>query len=119
ETRTAEQIAATIEGVGGSLSATSNQDFLTVSVDALSDDAALAFDLLGDVMLHSTFSESELELARTRALSALALQLSEPTSLADRFFAQEVYGRHPYARRPTAESYTAAGNTTIVPTDPG
>ena len=112
--RTAEQIAATIEGVGGSLSASSNQDFLTVSVDALSDDAQLAFDLLGDVTLHSTFSESELELARTRALSALALQLSEPGSLADRFFAQELYGRHPYARRPTAESYKAVTRDDVV-----
>ncbi len=113
-TRTAEQIAATIEGVGGSLSASSNQDFLTVSVDALSDDAQLAFDLLGDVTLHSTFPASELDLARTRALSALALQLSEPASLADRFFAQELYGRHPYARHPTAESYKAVTRDDVV-----
>src|SRR5437879_1826295 len=112
--RTAEQIAATIEGVGGSLSASSNQDFLTVSVDALSDDAQLAFDLLGDVTLHSTFPASELDLARTRALSALALQLSEPASLADRFFAQELYGRHPYARHPTAESYKAVTRDDVV-----
>src|SRR5207247_1223870 len=113
-TRTAEQIAETIEGVGGSLSASSNQDFLTVSVDALSDDAQLAFDLLGDVTLHSTFPASELDLARTRALSALALQLSEPASLADRFFAQELYGRHPYARHPTAESYKAVTRDDVV-----
>src|SRR6266705_2966301 len=113
-TRTAEQIAATIEGVGGSLSASSNQDFLTVSVDALSDDAQLAFDLLGDVTLHSTFPASELDLARTRALSALALQLSEPASLAYRFFAQELYGRHPYARHPTAESYKAVTRDDVV-----
>jgi len=49
DTRTAEQIAATIEGVGGSLSASAGPDFLTISVDALSDQAGLVFDLLGDV----------------------------------------------------------------------
>src|SRR5205823_3851577 len=59
-TRTAEQIASTIEGVGGHLSASSADDFLTISVDALSDQLELVFDLLGDVTLHSTFPTSEL-----------------------------------------------------------
>ena len=105
DTRTADQIAATIEGVGGSLSASSGADFLTISVDALSDQAELVFDLLGDVTLHSTFPEGELELARTRALSALALQLSQPSSVAQRFFASEIYGRNPYGKSATRESY--------------
>src|SRR5207244_2099508 len=107
ERRTAEQLAATIEGVGGSLSASSGDDFLTVSADALSDQVDLVFDVLGDVVLHATFPASEVELARTRALSALALELSRPASLASRFFASEVYGRNPYGRSATRESYTA------------
>src|SRR2546425_384768 len=107
ERRTAEQLAATIEGVGGSLSAASGDDFLTVSADALSDQVDLVFDVLGDVVLHATFPASEVELARTRALSALALELSRPASLASRFFASEVYGRNPYGRSATRESYTA------------
>ena len=106
-TRTAEQIAATIEGVGGTLSASSGDDFLTVSLDILSDHADLAFDLLGDVTRRATFPEDELELARTQALSALALALSQPQNVAARFFAREVYGRHPYGRSTTTESYRA------------
>ena len=107
DSRSAEQIAATIEGVGGTLSATSGDDFLTISADALSDQAELVFDLLGDVTLHATFPESELELARTRALSALALQLSQPSAVAQRFFGREIYGRNPYGRSATRESYRA------------
>jgi predicted Zn-dependent peptidase len=106
-TRSAEQIAATIEGVGGHLSASSSEDFLTISADALSDQLELVFDLLGDVTLHSSFPTSELELARTRALSALALQLSQPGAVAQRFFEQEIYGRNPYGRSPTRDSYRA------------
>jgi len=106
-TRTAEQISATIEGVGGSLSANSGDDFLTVSVDVLSDHADLAFDLLGDVTRRATFPADELELARTQALSALALALSQPENVADRFFNREVYGRHPYGRSSTTDSYKA------------
>ena len=107
DSRSAEQIAATIEGVGGTLSASSADDFLTISAEALSDQAGLVFDLLGDVTLHSTFPENEVELARTRALSALALQLSQPGAVAQRFFGSEIYGRNPYGRSATRESYRA------------
>jgi zinc protease len=107
ETRSAEQIAQLIEGVGGSLSASAGDDFLTVTADALSDQLELVCTLLGDVTLHPTFPDGELELARTRALSALALELSEPGRLAQRRFASEVYGRHPYGRSATRESYRA------------
>ena len=113
-TRTAEQLAATIEGVGGSLAASSGDDFLTISADALSDRVDLLFDLLGDVVLHATFPASELELARTRSLSALSLQLSQPGSVADRFFASEIYGRNPYGRSPTSDSYRAVTDDDVI-----
>ena len=106
-TRSAEQIAASIEGVGGSIGASSGDDFLTVSAHALSDHADLAFDLLGDVVRRATFPTDELELARTQALSALALALSQPEIVADRLFKRELYGRHPYGRSPTSDSYKA------------
>jgi zinc protease len=106
-TRSADQIAATIEGVGGSLGAASDADFLTITASALSDQLELVFDLLGDVVLHSSFPASELELARTRALSGLALELSEPATVAARFLAREIYGENPYGKSPTAESFKA------------
>ena len=106
-TRTADQLAATIEGVGGSIAAASGDDFLTVSAGVLSDHAGLAFDLLGDVVRRATFPTDELELARTQALSSLALALSQPSNVADRFFQREIYGRHPYGRSPTEASYKA------------
>lgn len=59
-TRTADQIAAAIEGVGGSIGASTGDDFLTISTDVLSDHADLAFSLLGDVTRRATFPEQEL-----------------------------------------------------------
>src|SRR5207237_10009090 len=61
----------------------------------------------GTVTRHPTCPEGELELARTRALSALALQLSQPSAVAERFFGKEIYGRNPYGRSATRESYRA------------
>ena len=105
--RSAEDIAATIEGAGGSLSARSGDDFFTIAANALSDQLDLVFALLGDVTLNATFPAAEFELARTRELSTLSLALSQPGSLAGRFFAAEIYGMNPYGRSATEASYKA------------
>jgi len=114
ESRTAEQIAAEIEGVGGTLQATSGSDFFAVTATVLADHVGLAFDLIGDVLLHATFPESELELARTRFLSALRVDKSDPATLATRFFASEVYGAHPYGHSQTEASLAAISRSDVV-----
>lgn len=102
--RTADQIAAEIEGVGGSLSAGAGADFFSVFTTVLSENAELAFDLMSDVLLNATYPDEELELARTRTLSALQVEKSDPGSLAGRYFQKALYGDHPYGRQPTEES---------------
>jgi len=113
-TRSAEQIAATIEGVGGTLGAGGGEDFFTVSTDVLSDHADLAFELLGDVTRRATFPAEELELARTRYLSSLEVELSQPENVATRVFAKELFGRHPYGRSATPASYKAITRADVV-----
>ncbi len=113
-TRDAEQIAAAIEGVGGSLSASSGNDFLTISTDVLSDHADLAFALLGDAARRATFPDKELDLARTRALSSLEVELSQPEAVASRAFQKEIYGRHPYGRATSAASFKAITREDVV-----
>ncbi len=106
-TRTADQIAAAIEGVGGSLEASAGDDFFTVSLTVLRDYLDRGLDLLADVVLHPAFPDHELELARQRTLSALALEKSQPEALASRFFARALYGEHPYGRSATEASVKA------------
>jgi len=113
-TRGADQIAATIEGVGGSLAASTGDDFFTVSTDVLSDHADLAFELLGDVTRRATFPAEEVELARTRYLSSLEVELSQPENVATRVFAKEIYGRHPYGRSASPASYKAITRGDVV-----
>jgi zinc protease len=112
--RSAEDLAATIEGAGGSLSARSGDDFLTISANALSDQLDLVFRLLGDVTLHATFPPNEFELARTREISSLTLALSQPATLAARFFGAEIYGSNPYGRSPTEASYQAIEREDVI-----
>ena len=104
KTRTAEKIFQQIEGAGGSLSSEAGADFLTVSTTVLTERVDVAFELLGDVLINATFPDAELELARTRKLSSLKLEASDPGALGERFFAHALYGDHPYGRRPNEAS---------------
>ncbi|MGH7719280.1 MAG: M16 family metallopeptidase, partial [Gemmatimonadaceae bacterium] len=90
--RSAEEIAAAIEGVGGSIVSTADEDFLTVRADVLSPSAPLAFELVADAVVRPTFPNGELELLRTQSLTSLQLELSQPAALAQRFFARTMYG---------------------------
>lgn len=105
--RTGDQISSAIEGVGGSLSATSGDDFFTAGFDVLRDHAELAFSLLADVVRRPTFPADEVDLARTQAISGLRLDLSQPSAIAARTFAHEIYGNNPYGRHATEASYGA------------
>ena len=113
-TRNADQIAAAIEGVGGSIGASTGDDFLTISTDVLSDHADLAFSLLGDVTRGATFPEQELELARTRFLSSLEVELSQAANVAGRAFQKEIYGRNPYGRNTSVAAYKAITRDDVV-----
>ena len=105
--RTAEQLSATIEGVGGSLNASAGPDFLTVSAAVLSNDRRLAFELLADAALRPTFPATEIELLRKQTLTALALAKSQPSSIAGQAFAKGLYGDHPYGRAADEASVAA------------
>ncbi len=105
--RSAEDAAAAIENAGGSLSAASDDDFLSISGNVLSNAAPLAFELLGDAVARPTLGAREFELARTRMLSGLQLGLSDPAALAQRFLAAGLYGDHPYGRTSTGPSLRA------------
>lgn len=112
--RTAEEIAAAIEGVGGSLSASAGIDFLTLSTAVLSGDRRLAFDLLADAALRPTFPATELDLLRKQTLSALALERSQPAAIASRAFATGIFGDHPYGRSTDEASVGAITRADLV-----
>jgi len=114
ESRTADQIAAQVEGAGGNIGAYADNDFTRLSFSALAENLPAALTVIADVVQHSTFPVTEIELARTRALSALQIELSQPASIADRLFRREVYGGHPYGRSATPATLRAITRDDIV-----
>lgn len=112
--RDADGISAAIEGVGGTLSAGAGSDFLAIDVNLLSENAALGFELMADVVMHPTFPEKEVELYRTQTLSGLQLAQSSPAAIAARVFARELYGKHPYGRSADPASVKAITRDDLI-----
>jgi zinc protease len=100
QSRSAREIAETIEGVGGRISASAGGDWLSVSSSVLSEHLPLAFDLVSDVTLRPTFPQQEFENIRRRTLSGLQAQMGQPGAIAQRRFLAEIYGEHPYGISP-------------------
>jgi zinc protease len=114
ERRTAEQISAEVEGAGGSIGAGASDDFLSITVSALSENLPQAMDVLSDVVMHASIPAQELELTRTRVLSGLQAALAQPEAIASRIFSREIYGEHPYARSATPASVRAITREDVV-----
>lgn len=106
--RTAQQIARTIEGVGGSLSTGTTGDYTVVSSGVLADQLPLAFDLVSDVAMHPTFPADEVETTRRQTLASLQVALGQASSLAQRRLDMEVYGPNsPYGASATPATVQA------------
>ncbi|HEX7120095.1 MAG TPA: pitrilysin family protein [Longimicrobiales bacterium] len=113
-TRTAEQIAESIDFVGGSLGASAGDDWISVGSTVLTEFLDTALVLMSDVVRNPTFPAEELETERTRALSGLQASLGQPQFLAERRFMAEVYGGHPYGVAETPESLRAITRDDLI-----
>jgi zinc protease len=96
QTRSSQQIAETIDAVGGSLDTTASLESGFVSVSVTSDQLDLGLDLLSDVVLRPSFPAEELERWRNQTLSGLQIQQSDPGYVATAAFQRLVLGDHPY-----------------------
>ena len=94
--RTAQQIAESIDFVGGSLSATAADDDTIVGTSVVKKDFDLAMDLLSDVVLRASFQDDEIARQKQQLLSNLRVSYDDADYLASAAFERAVYGQHPY-----------------------
>jgi zinc protease len=94
--KTAPQIAAEAEALGGSLDASAGWDSSGVGITVTTPKLPQALALLADVVRHPDFSAEELKRAQTQAIDELRLSLSEPSSLARLAAARAVFGNGAY-----------------------
>lgn len=112
--KTAEELAEWIESKGGTFNANASNDYTVFTCSILSDYLDTAYEFMAHVVTGATFPADELEKEQKRVKTALEFQLSDPGSMADRHFAEVVYGHHPYAVQPTPETAEAVTRDDIV-----
>jgi len=95
-TRSATQIAAAIESLGGALDADAGRDGASIEVTVKSDALAPAMGILADVARNPAFAADEIERARAQAIDTQAVALSNPAQLAGLAANRLVYGDAPY-----------------------
>ncbi len=95
-TLNSDQLAAQTARMGSSLSVSSDADQSEFSMDVLQESAPDGVRLLGDVLQHPRFPDSEIARLKTDMLRNIALQASQPQTIAEIRFRKILYGDHPY-----------------------
>ncbi len=93
----AEEIARTIEGLGGSIDTISSFDMTGVYVNILSEYLGEALPIYREVLRQPVFSRDVVEKEKTKLLKELAKRHDHPVyATMDKLFAN-TFGNHPYA----------------------
>jgi zinc protease len=90
--RSADDISAAIDFVGGALDASASLESTTATCSVLSKDDGLCVELLADMLLHPAFPEKEMGEVRDQLLAALAARFDNPHELASEHFDNLLFG---------------------------
>ncbi|PYR78811.1 MAG: hypothetical protein DMF86_04935 [Acidobacteria bacterium] len=114
--KNAEQIATTIDSIGGALGTGAGVDLSFINCVVMKDSLDVGLNLVADIAQHPAFAKEEIDRQRQQILSGLKVSYDDPDYLADMVFDRLVYGFHPYGRPQsgTPESIAAIGRDDLV-----
>ena len=98
ERRSAAAIAEEIEAVGGHLNAYTAREQTAYYVKVLKEDTALAADIVGDILTHSTFEPEELERERGVILQEIGQANDTPDDIIFDHFQHAAFPDQPLGR---------------------
>ncbi|MBZ5552351.1 MAG: insulinase family protein [Acidobacteriia bacterium] len=96
--RSAEEIALTIESVGGSMDSGTGTEGAVVSASTLSRDFDLGMELCADVLLQPAFEVDRVTHEREKTISEIRSAQDRPRTVLDWKFNELIYGTHPLHR---------------------
>ena len=97
-TRSAEEIARTMDSVGGQMDAFTTKEHTCFYVQVLDEHLGLAVDLLTDILLHPSFDGEELEREKSVVLQEIKMVEDTPDDVIHDLFAAQVWAGHPLGR---------------------
>ena len=101
ETRSASEIASTVESWAGEIGGFSGRNSFGLSAEFLSNDLSNGLELMADLILNSSFPEDEITKVRKDILMDIKTKNDDPENqLADLFY-KTLYHEHPYGHPAT------------------
>src|SRR6266508_2378905 len=111
ERRTALDITAEIEAVGGETNAFTTKEYTCYYARVLDADLPLAVDVVCDLVTDSILAEADVETERGVILEEIAMHDDEPGDEVPDLFAGAVYAGHPLARQVSGTVETISAMT--------
>ncbi|MGH7309382.1 MAG: M16 family metallopeptidase [Candidatus Rokuibacteriota bacterium] len=97
-TRSAEEIARTMDSVGGQMDAFTTKEHTCFYVQVLDEHLPLAVGLLTDILLHPRFDVEELEREKSVVLQEIKMVEDTPDDLIHDLFSAQIWAGHPLGR---------------------
>ncbi|MGH7646432.1 MAG: M16 family metallopeptidase, partial [Gemmatimonadales bacterium] len=101
KTRTAAQIAESLEGLGGTISSSAGWDAAFVQVTVLARNLEPAMQIMADVAVNPSFPEREVERVKNQRLAEIQQQRARPEGLATEMFYRLAYDSASAYARPS------------------
>lgn len=108
-TRTARQIAEEIENVGGYINACTSRETTSFYIKVLKEDAALAVDILADILQNSTFDPEEFGREKTVVLQEISQSIDTPDDIVFDYFQSTAFPDQPVGRPVLGSVETVTG----------
>ncbi len=98
-TRTALDIAETMDGIGGELNAFTSKEHTCFYAHVLDDDLPIAVEVVADVVLRGRCLSADVDVERQVVLEEIAMRDDDPEDLLGDSLLTALYGDHPLGRR--------------------
>ncbi len=108
ETKSAQEIADTIDFIGGAEGTGAGTDLSYLNMVVMKDSFDLGMRLLSDIARHPAFALPEIDRQRAQMLSGMQVSDQDPSWVANAVFDRLVYGFHPYGLPDTGTRETIA-----------
>jgi predicted Zn-dependent peptidase len=98
DTRSAEDIAQSIDSIGGQLDAFTAKEYASYYIKVLDEHLPLAVDLLADIVLRPAFAPEEIDREKKVILEEIKMVEDTPDDLVHELFTQYFWEGHPLGR---------------------
>ena len=96
--RSAEDIARSVDSIGGNLDAFTAKELVCFNTKVLDDHLAQAFDVLADLVLHPLFREEDIEKEKGVILEEIKMEADSPDYLVHEIFSANFWRDHPLGK---------------------